>query len=163
MVKSGLSKEININSVRTCQRSHQEFGRFLLLSPVQGEFALCQKLSFVNSIIELTSRTQKVLIKIGSPTTLNPWVAVITVAFVSCLVSATATVGQAAIIHRSLNFTYTPVGTIIFCLYVINGLSLLGILGVSIGCMVISARLICSRKDSVHNQFTDMGRSIGIN
>ena len=88
------------------------------------------------------------LIKIGSPTSLNPWVALITVSFISCLVSVTATVGQAAIIHRSLNFTYTPVGTIIFCLYVINGLNLLGILGVSIGCMVISARLICARKDS---------------
>ena len=86
----------------------------------------------------------------GSPSSLNPWVALITVSFVSCLVSVTATVGQAAIIHRSLNFTYTPVGTIIFCLYVINGLSLLGILGVSIGCMVISARLICSRKDSAY-------------
>ena len=95
------------------------------------------------------SRTLKVLIKLGSLTTLNRYVALITVAFVSCLVSSTATVGQVAIIHRSLNFSYTPVGTIIFCLYVINGLSLFGIFCVSIGCMIISARLICSRKDSV--------------
>ena len=108
----------------------------------------------MNSSFDVTKRTEKVLIKIGSPTSLNPWVALITVAFVSCLVAATATIGQIAIIHRSLNFTYTPVGTIIFCLYVINGLSLLGILGVSIGCMVISARLICSRKDSVYIHYT---------
>ena len=96
------------------------------------------------------SRTFKVLIKMGSLTSLNRYVALITVAFISCLVSFTATVGQVAIIHRSLNFSYTPVGTIIFCLYVINGLSLFGILCVSIGCMIIAARLICSRKDSVH-------------
>ena len=95
-------------------------------------------------------RTLKVLIKLGSLTSLNRYVALITVAFVSCLVSSTATVGQVAIIHRSLNFSYTPVGTIIFCLYMINGLSLFGILCVSIGCMIIAARLICSRKDSVH-------------
>ena len=94
-------------------------------------------------------RPFKVLIKLGSLTTLNRYVALITVAFVSCLVSSAATVGQVAIIHRSLIFSYTPVGTIIFCSYVINGLSLFGILCVSIGCMIISARLICSRKDSV--------------
>ena len=40
------------------------------------------------------SRTFKVLIKLGSLTSLNRYVAFITVAFVSCLISSTATVGQ---------------------------------------------------------------------
>ena len=142
---NGRSKEKNISHVQTFRGSFQEFGRFLSLLHVQEGF-LFNTEGFDMSL----SRTFKVLIKLGSLTSLNRYVALITVAFVSCLVSSTATVGQVSIIHRSLNFSYTPVGLIIFCLYVINGLSLFGILCVSIGCMVIAARLICSRKDSVH-------------
>ena len=142
---SGRSKEKNISHVQTFRGWFQEFGRFLSLLNVQEGF-LFNTEGFDMSL----SRTFKVLIKLRSLTSLNRYVALITVVFVSCLISSIATVGQVAIIHRSLIFSSTPIGTIIFCLYVINGLSLFGILCVSIGCMIIAARLICSRKDSVH-------------
>ena len=132
---NGRSKEKNISHVQTFRGSFQEFGRFLSLLHVQEGF---QYGRIWHELIKNFQSSHK----IGIIDVIES----ICCIYNSCLCFMFDFIHSYCwsncIIHRSLIFSSTPIGTIIFCLYVINGLSdwslsLFGILCLSIWCMVI--------------------------